>query len=185
MMLSSTFIPFPSWVVLPPAAYYASQGELNVYLVFLCGVVGSLMGALFNYYFALLLGRNLLYRFADTKIARLMLLSSTKVEKAEKYFIEHGNIATFVGRLLPSIRQVISLPAGLAKMPIWSFVFYTVIGTAIWAAILTWVGYYFGEYEADIKKNIRGISIGLALLMGLVVSAYIFWQKKKRNADSS
>jgi membrane protein DedA with SNARE-associated domain len=173
MMLSSTFIPFPSWAVLPPAAFIAYQGGMNVYIVFICGVVGSLLGALFNYYFALFLGRSLIYKFADSKVARLMFLSSVKLQKAEVYFNTHGNIATFVGRLLPSIRQVISIPAGLARMRISNFILYTLAGTTIWAAILTWVGYAFGEHEDLMRRYIDEISIGLAALMLLVIGLYI------------
>ena len=116
MTIESSFIPFPSEVVIPPAAWKAAQGELNVYLVVLCGILGSLLGAIFNYYFALLLGRKLVYSLADTKIAHLMLINRSSVEKSERYFLKYGNSSTFIGRLVPAVRQLISLPAGLSKM---------------------------------------------------------------------
>lgn len=141
MAIESSFIPFPSEVVIPPAAWKAAQGELNVYLVVLCGIFGSLLGAIFNYYFASLLGRKLVYSLADTKIAHLMLINRQSVEKAERYFLKYGNSSTFIGRLVPAIRQLISLPAGLAKMNMKAFLFYTTLGSGIWTIILAALGY--------------------------------------------
>ena len=118
MAVESSFIPFPSEIVIPPAAYIASKpdSDLNIFLVILFGTIGAIIGAIFNYYLALWLGRPIIYKFADSKIGHLCLLSKEKIQKAEEYFVANGNISTLVGRLLPGIRQLISIPAGLAKM---------------------------------------------------------------------
>ncbi len=142
MAIESSFIPFPSEVIIPPAAWKAAEGELNIYLVVLFGTVGALIGALFNYYFALLLGRAIVYRFVESKLGRLMLLSRKGVEKAEAYFVRHGKPSTLIGRLVPAVRQLISLPAGLARMRIGDFILYTLIGSASWNIILAALGYF-------------------------------------------
>ncbi|MBP7397642.1 MAG: DedA family protein, partial [Flavobacterium sp.] len=118
MTIESSFIPFPSEIVIPPAAYVASKPEsdLNIFLVVLFGTLGAIIGALINYYLALWLGRPIIYKFADSKLGHLCLLSSEKIKKAEDYFNDHGKVSTFIGRLVPGIRQLISIPAGLAKM---------------------------------------------------------------------
>ncbi len=136
MAIESSFIPFPSEIVIPPAAYKAANGELNVFLVVFFGSFGALIGALFNYYFAKYLGQTLLLKFADTRIARMMLLDRAAVEKSEAYFRKNGNVSTLIGRLVPGIRQLISLPAGLVSMNLKSFILYTVIGSTIWNIIL-------------------------------------------------
>ena len=116
MTIESSFIPFPSEVVVPPAAYNAAAGELNIYMVVLCATIGACLGALINYGLALWIGRPLVYKFADSRLGRLLLLSGEKIEVAEKYFRDHGVVSTLVGRLIPAVRQLISIPAGLAKM---------------------------------------------------------------------
>lgn len=144
MTVESSFVPFPSEVVIPPAAYLAAKGDMNLYLVIIFGVFGSLFGALINYYLAYFLGRPLVYLLAERKWSRYLLLSKKKVEKAEHYFLKYGNLSTFIGRLLPGIRQLISLPAGFAKMKIVPFILFTVLGAGVWVTFLAVVTYFAG-----------------------------------------
>jgi membrane protein DedA with SNARE-associated domain len=176
MAIESSFIPFPSEVVIPPAAWKAAQGDLDVGLVVLCGVMGSLLGAVFNYYFALFLGRKLVYSLADTKIAHLLLINRESVEKSERYFLKYGNSSTFIGRLMPAVRQLISLPAGLSRMDIKAFVFYTTLGSGTWTTILAALGYYLytqkellNRYYAEIWWIL--VAMGVLFLVYLVVKA--------------
>jgi len=174
MAIESSFIPFPSEVVIPPAAWKAAQGELNVYLVVLCGILGSLLGAIFNYFLALILGRKLVYSLADTKIAHLMLINRQSVEKSERYFLKYGNSSTFVGRLVPAIRQLISLPAGLAKMNMKAFLFYTTLGSGIWTIILAALGYSLYTQKEVLNRYYEEIwwvlvVVGVLFLIYLVV----------------
>jgi membrane protein DedA with SNARE-associated domain len=145
MTVESSFIPFPSEIVIPPAAYRASEGDLSIALVVILGIVGSLIGASINYFLALFLGRPLVYAFAKTKIAKVLLLGPKNIEKSEKYFVKHGKSATFLGRLVPAIRQLISVPAGFAKMNYWQFLSFTFLGSAFWVVLLALLGYFFGQ----------------------------------------
>jgi len=172
MTIESSFIPFPSEVVIPPAAWKAAQGELNVYLVVLCGILGSLLGAIFNYYFALLLGRKLIYSLSETKIAHLMLINRQSVEKSERYFLKYGNLSTFVGRLVPAVRQLISLPAGLAKMNMKAFLFYTTLGSGIWTIILAALGYYLYTQKELLNRYYEEIWWVL-VVVGVLFLAYL------------
>jgi len=180
---SSCFIPFPSEVVVPPAAYKASQedGNLNIILVVVFATIGALLGAIINYFFALYLGRPIVYRFADSKIGRMCLLSSEKVKKAEAYFIKHGNTSTLICRLLPGIRQVISVPAGLAKMHFGYFLLYTFIGAGLWNIILAALG-YLAHGNADLinkySKELSLILFGLGLLFVFYLIYNGFFKKK-------
>jgi len=174
MAIESSFIPFPSEVVIPPAAWKAAQGELNVYLVVLCGILGSILGAIINYYLALLLGRRLVYSLADTKIAHLMLINRQSVEKSERYFLKYGNSSTFIGRLVPAVRQLISLPAGLSKMDLKAFLFYTTLGSGIWTIILAALGYYLYTQKELLTRYYEEIwwilvVVGVLFLIYLVV----------------
>ena len=144
MTVESSFIPFPSELVIPPAAYLAYQGEMNIYLVVLFGILGSLIGALINYYLALCLGRPIIYSLTEKKWAKVFLISSKKIEKAERYFLKHGEASTFIGRLIPVIRQLISLPAGFTKMKLRPFIIYTTLGAGIWVIVLAVIGYGAG-----------------------------------------
>jgi membrane protein DedA with SNARE-associated domain len=176
MTIESSFIPFPSEVVIPPAAWKAAQGDLNAGLVVLCGVAGSLLGAVFNYYFALLLGRKLVYSLADTKIAHLLLVNRKSVEKSERYFLKYGKSSTFIGRLVPAVRQLISLPAGLSRMDIRAFVFYTALGSGIWTTILAALGYYLYTQKELLNRYYAEISwilvvVGVLFLIYLGVKA--------------
>ncbi len=178
MAVESSFIPFPSEIVIPPAAYIASKPEsdLNIFLVVIFGTLGALVGALINYVLALSLGRLIVYKFADSKIGKLCLLSSKKVQKAEDYFNEHGKISTFIGRLIPAIRQLISIPAGLAKMNIFSFCFYTCLGALIWNSVLALLGYLAQGQQDLINKYSHELSIVILALFGLAL-VYFVWKK--------
>ena len=142
MLLESTVIPVPSELVVAPAAYHAATGGLNVFLVVLFATIGADLGASINYIVALYVGRPVVYRFANSKWGRMCLLDQEKVEKSERYFDDHGIVATLTGRLIPGIRHLISLPAGLARMNYWKFLLYTTIGAGTWHAILAAMGWY-------------------------------------------
>lgn len=143
MAIESSFIPFPSEVVVPPAAYKAAaSGELDVWLVIFFATVGAIIGALVNYYLALWLGKPIVYKFANSRIGHMCLLDQEKVETAEKFFRKHGAVATLVGRLVPAVRQLISIPAGLAKMGLAKFIAFTALGAGIWNAVLAALGWY-------------------------------------------
>lgn len=187
MTIESSFIPFPSEVVIPPAAYVAcdENNSMNVVLVVVFGTVGAILGALINYFLSLWLGRPIIYKFADSKLGHLCLLSSEKVKKAEEYFNDHGKISTFIGRLVPGIRQLISIPAGLARMNIGSFLLYTTLGAGIWNIILALIG-YLAHGQADlIDKYNHELSILMVALVGvgilfLIVRHFVKKHKAKR-----
>lgn len=178
MAVESSFIPFPSEIVIPPAAYKAAQGDMNIFLVILYGSAGALAGALFNYYLALYLGRKLVYTFCNTRLARLMLLKPEAVEKAEKYFNRYGKVSTLIGRLVPAIRQLISIPAGLAKMRLSDFVVFTLIGSSLWNIILALLGYFLYSRKEILESNYRLISY-LLLAIGSLVLMYLIVRYKK------
>ncbi len=183
MAVESSFIPFPSEVVIPPAAYIASKpnSHLNIFLVVLFGTLGALIGAFINYFLALWLGRPIMYRLADSKAGKLLLLSSDKIKKAEEYFNNHGKISTFIGRLIPGIRQLISLPAGLARMNLFSFTLYTALGAIVWNVILALVG-YIAHGQADlINEYSHELSVIILVLMALVVLFYLVKFLMKRS----
>lgn len=146
MFIESTFIPFPSEVVVPPAAYNAAAGELNIFLVVLFATIGADLGASVNYLLAYYLGRPFIYKFANSRWGHLCLLDQQKVERSEKFFYDHGITATLVGRVIPGIRQLISIPAGLAKMNFYKFILYTTIGAGIWNSILAILGWYLHSF---------------------------------------
>jgi len=182
MLVESTFLPLPSEIVVPFAAYKAAQGDLNVFGVILFGTVGALTGSLINYTLAYYLGRPLVYKFAESKIGRIFLLSKEKVEHAGNYFIRNGNTSTFIGRLVPGIRHLISIPAGLAKMNLRNFMFYTFVGAGIWNIILAIIGYYLYEMRDRIFPYLDDLLyvMGAAFIIYLIVKGEI---KKKRNSQ--
>lgn len=180
MAIESSFIPFPSEIIIPPAAYKAANGELNVFLVVFFGSVGALIGALFNYYFAKYLGQTLLLKFADTRIARMMLLDRAAVEKSEAYFRKNGNVSTLIGRLVPGIRQLISLPAGLVSMNLKSFILYTVIGSTIWNIILAILGYFFYSQKERLELYYHEITY-VMLGLGVLYFGYLIYNGFKKN----
>ncbi|MBO5720023.1 MAG: DedA family protein [Bacteroidales bacterium] len=142
MTIESSFIPFPSEVVVPPAAWLAAKGEnsLNIYLIVAFATLGACFGAIINYYLAMWLGRPIVYKFANSRLGRFFLLSEAKIKKSEEYFEKNGAISTLIGRLIPAVRQLISIPAGLAKMRIGKFILYTTLGAGVWNIILTIIG---------------------------------------------
>ena len=185
MTIESSFIPFPSEVVVPPAAYKASQQEsdMHIILVVVFATIGAIIGALINYLLALWLGRPVIHKFAESKLGKMCLLSAEKVQRAEDYFVKHGNMSTFIGRLLPGIRQLISIPAGLAKMSIIPFIAYTTLGAGIWNMILAIMG-YLAHGQADlIEKYSKEISY-MMLILGVLFVLYLiyngFFKKNKK-----
>ena len=147
MLLESTVVPVPSELVVSPAAYHAAGGHLDVFLVILFATLGADVGASINYVAGYFLGRPIIYKFANSRIGHLCLLNQEKVEKSEKYFYDHGVAATLTGRLIPGIRHLISIPAGLSKMPYWKFLLYTTIGAGVWHSILAALGWYLQRLE--------------------------------------
>lgn len=180
MALESSFFPFPSEVVLPPAGYNAAKGAMNGYLVFGAGVLGSVVGALFNYLVAARLGRPLLHRYH-----RYLLMKEGSLDRAEEFFRRHGEISTFVGRLIPLIRQYISLPAGLARMRLDLFVFYTGLGAGIWCGVLTWIGWYLGRHadvllSDDVQQLVTRAFLILAPVLIVLVIVYTVRHRRRR-----
>ena len=167
MAIESTFLPLPSEVVIPFAAYKAGQGDLNVFIVVLAGTVGALSGSLINYTLAYWLGRPLVYKFAGSRLGKLFLLSEEKVKHAEEYFIRNGKTSTFIGRLVPGVRHLISIPAGLAKMNLRDFILYTFIGAGIWNIILAIIGYYLYAVREQIFPYVGHILIGVGVIFGV------------------
>lgn len=192
MLIESTFIPFPSEVVVPPAAYNAAAGELNVFLVVIFATIGADLGAAINYGLAYFLGRPVIYRFANSRWGRMCLLNQQKVEKSEKFFSDHGVTATLVGRVLPGIRQLISIPAGLAKMNFWKFIIYTTIGAGLWNTILAALGWYLHSF---VPKHLLGEKIDeyseyikIVIIAAVLIAAGYFVLKamisKRRKAET-
>ena len=173
MAIESTFLPLPSEIVIPFAAYKAGQGDLNIFLVIFSGTVGALGGSLINYTLAFYLGRPLVYKFAGSKLGRLFLLSEEKIRHAENYFIRNGRTSTFIGRLVPGIRHLISIPAGLAKMNLRDFILFTFIGAGIWNIILGIVGFYLYEIREQIFPYIAHIllALGAGFIIYLIIKA--------------
>ena len=186
MAIESSFIPFPSEVVVPPAAYLAaSNGNLNVVLVVVCATIGALIGALINYVLALYLGRPLVYKFANSRVGHMCLIDEEKVRMAEEYFDRHGAIGTFVGRLVPAVRQLISIPAGLARMGLGQFVFYTSLGAGLWNSILAAIGYYLASvvpYEQlDSVVEHYAVYLKIAMLvLGAAVLVFLIYKGTKK-----
>ena len=185
MAIESSFIPFPSEVVVPPAAYIAATtGELNVFLVVVCATLGAIIGALVNYGLARYLGRPLVYRFAESRIGHMCLIDKKKVENAERYFDEHGAVGTFFGRLVPAVRQLISIPAGLAKMGLGRFVLYTTLGAGLWNSILAGMGWYIGHYySGQLEEKVAQYSGELKIAMlalGAAVVLYLIYKGVKK-----
>jgi membrane protein DedA with SNARE-associated domain len=181
MLIESTFLPLPSEVVIPFAAYKAAQGDLNIFGVVFFGTVGALTGSLINYTLAFYLGRPIVYKFAESKVGKIFLLSKEKVEHAENYFIRNGKTSTFIGRLVPGIRHLISIPAGLAKMDLRSFMLFTFLGAGIWNIILAIIGYYIYDLRDKIFPYLDDILyvLGAVFVIYLVIKGVI--QKKKGN----
>lgn len=173
MFLESSFFPFPSEVVIPPAGYLVAAGEMSMSMVLLAGTLGSLLGAVFNYWLALKLGRPFLERYG-----RYLLISARSLEKADRFFHRHGHISMFIGRLLPGIRQYISLPAGIARMSLWRFCLATALGAGIWVTVLALAGYWFGQNEELIGRHLHWITAALVLFC--LVLGWAYWLRWRR-----
>jgi membrane protein DedA with SNARE-associated domain len=184
MLLESTVIPVPSELVVAPAAYHAATGNLNVLLVVLFATIGADIGASINYFVALYVGRPVIYRFANSRWGKMCLLNQEKVEKSERYFDQHGVVATLTGRLIPGIRHLISLPAGLARMNYWKFLLYTTIGAGAWHAILAALGWYLHSIvpEDQLDETIERYNhyiVAAILVVVLLFIAYLVFKRKK------
>ena len=181
MLLESTVVPGPSEFVVAPAAYYAASGYPNIWLVILFATIGADIGASINYVVAYYVGRPVIYKFANSKWGKMCLLNQEKVEKSERYFDNHGIVATLTGRLIPGIRHLISIPAGLAKMNYWKFLLYTTIGAGVWHSILAALGWYLQsivpkeQLESTISEYAEYIKL---VIIALVVLAIVYFVVK-------
>lgn len=190
MMIESSFIPFPSEVVVPPAAWMAATGQngLNIYLVVLFATIGAALGAIINYLLARWLGRPLVYAFANSKFGHLCLINEEKVRHAEQYFEKNGAVSTLIGRLIPAVRQLISIPAGLARMKFLPFIFYTSLGAGLWNCILAVIGYSLAQVpgirtQAQLMEHVNKYSheIGYSIMVIVVVALLFLYFKKRRS----
>ena len=189
MTIESSFIPFPSEAVVPPAAWKAAvTGEMNVFLVVIFATLGALIGAFINYYLAAWLGRPIVYKFANSRFGHMCLIDEAKVQTAEEYFDKHGAISTFIGRLVPAVRQLISIPAGLARMRLGRFVLYTSLGAGVWNAILAALGYYMAsipglQSEEAVMTKVKEYSseIGIVFIfVAAAIAAYLIYKGMKK-----
>lgn len=174
MFLESSFVPFPSEVVMIPAGYLAYQGEMNFFVAVFFGILGSLAGALLNYYLALFFGREILIKYG-----KYVFFDEETMKKMEDFFAKHGHISTFSGRLIPVVRQYISLPAGLGKMNLAIFCFYTSLGAGIWSLILVALGYFLGQNEDLLKEYLHWITLALVIGVAFGIVIYVAYQKRK------
>ena len=188
MMLESTVVPVPSEFVVTPAAYHAASGQLDIWLVILAATIGANLGASINYFVALYVGRPVIYRFANSRWGKMCLLNQEKVEKSERYFDEHGIVATLTGRLIPGIRHLISIPAGLARMNYWKFLLYTTIGAGVWHSILAALGWYLHAIvpEEQLNDKISEYAEYIKIvILALVVLAIVYFLIKHYTKRSS
>ncbi|MBU0720882.1 DedA family protein [bacterium] len=174
MTIESSFIPFPSEIVLVPAGYLASQGQMSMGMIMFSGLSGSLLGAFINYYLALLLGRKILKKYG-----KYFFIKESSLDKMDNYFEKHGHISTFIGRLLPGIRQLISIPAGIAKMNLAVFATFTALGAGIWAFILVLLGYFIGENQELIDAYLKQILMVVLVCLVVLGAWYAYYQKRK------
>ena len=174
MAMESSLFPVPSELVVPPAGYLASQGQMNIWLVIFFSTLGSLIGALFNYALAYYLGRPWILRYG-----KYFLIPPEKFARVESFFLKHGEISTFTGRLIIVVRHLISLPAGLSKMDLKRFTIFTLVGSFIWVSILAYIGYIVGNNMDLVKSYYKQAAIGLVVIMSIVLAVYIAWQKTR------
>jgi membrane protein DedA with SNARE-associated domain len=183
MMVESTFIPLPSELLLPPAAWLAAQGEMNLFLIIVFSTLGCTMGALINYILSYYLGRTIIYGLADSKYAKIFFINKAKLQKAENYFNTNGNTSTFIGRLIPGIRHLISIPAGLSKMNLRKFITFTILGSALWNTILSLLGYFFGKNQELLMRYYHELKyVGFGA--GIVFVLYLIFIKRKKHAKN-
>jgi len=175
MFLESTFFPFPSEIIMIPAGYLAFKGEMNIYLIILVGILGSVGGALLNYYLAMHFGRAFILRYG-----KYFFIKEETLDKLESFFNTHGEISTFTGRLIPGIRQLISLPAGLARMNIAKFSFYTAIGAGIWVIVLVAVGYLVGSNEELISEYLKSATLIAMVSVVFITIFYVVRHKRRK-----
>ncbi|MCR5157631.1 MAG: DedA family protein [Prevotella sp.] len=187
MLLESTVVPVPSELVVAPAAYHAAGGNLNVFLVVLFATIGAAIGASINYVVALYVGRPVVYKFANSKWGKMCLLNQEKVEKSERYFDDHGVAATLTGRLIPGIRHLISIPAGLARMNYWKFLLYTTIGAGAWHSILAALGWYLhsmvpeDQLDATIQQYNHYIVLAILAIVAIAILWFVVKQRRKKS----
>lgn len=181
MILENSVVPLPAELIVAPAAYRAANGEMSLSILILCTTIGSVIGALINYYISRYLGRIVVYKFTDSRLGKILMLDKNKLERAENLFLKHGNASTFFGRLLPFGRQLISIPAGLAKMPIGAFIFYTTVGSALWNSLLAGIGYYLAQVlpKEQLVDAINKYSLEMSIIFVVIIVAYIFLKRKK------
>jgi len=175
MAVESSFVPFPSEIVLIPAGYLASQGDMSITIIMIYALSGSLVGAFINYFLALTLGRKFLLRYGH-----YFFIKEETLLKMEDFFAKHGHISTFTGRLIPAVRQLISIPAGLARMNIAEFIAYTTLGAGIWALVLTLLGYFIGENQALINQYLKQITTITIALLFIIALLYFKYQKNRK-----
>ncbi len=178
MAMESSILPIPSELVMPPAGYWAAKGQMSFAVALVCGVLGSVIGALANYYGAQLIGRPLIQRYG-----KYVFLSETNLQRSERFFAQHGEISTLIGRLFPVIRHLISIPAGLHRMPLSKFILYTAAGAAVWCAILTWIGYFLGQHEGVLRSEEvrRYVTRALLVLIPLtLIGIWIYVLRRRR-----
>ncbi len=175
MFLESTFFPFPSEIIMIPAGYLAFKGEMNIYIVVLVGILGSVAGALLNYYLAISFGRVFILRYG-----KYFFIKEQTLDKLESFFNTHGEISTFTGRLIPGIRQLISLPAGLARMNVAKFSFYTALGAGIWVIVLVVVGYVVGSNEELISEYLKSATLIALIAVGFITIFYVIRHKRRK-----
>jgi membrane protein DedA with SNARE-associated domain len=182
MAIESSFVPLPSELVIPPAVFLVLTGQLDLTLVIAFATLGCVLGALFNYFLSYYLGRKIVYTLAATKWAKIFFVTPVKVQSAENYFIKNGNISTFIGRLIPGVRHLISIPAGLAKMNLRNFILYTLIGSLIWNATLAFISYFLiDQWEVYFKE----ITWGFIILGACFVAYLIFKAIRKKDKIES
>ena len=186
MVLENSVVPLPSELIVTPAAYKAANGEMSILLVIFITTLGSTIGAVINYYIALAVGRPLVYRFANSRLGHLLFINRQKIEYVEALFLKHGKISIFFGRLLPAGRQFISIPAGLTRMKLSSFILYTFLGSAIWNSILVLLGYYLAQVlpeekvTGELQRHSMEFSLAFIGLIGFIVGFYYLRSKAKK-----
>jgi membrane protein DedA with SNARE-associated domain len=178
MAMESSIIPLPSELVMPPAGYWAAEGKMNIVVAILCGAAGSLAGAYANYFAARYLGRPLILKYG-----KYVWITEEKFAKVETFFHKHGEISTFIGRLLPVVRHLISLPAGLAGMQHWKFALYTLLGAGLWCTVLAFIGYIIGENQDLIVKHSHQAVIGVVIFSAVLIAVYV-WRHKRKSAQA-